>query len=282
MAPAMVHLATTGCAPGLYFWRSFDHLSSGNLHVAPRNRSQASRTTRVRRHSARAVESIRILLADSQTLDRAGMRTMLASQPDFDVVRETGSLEETLASARALLPDVVVLSLHLVGQGRSAAVPALRAAMPSLRIVALSERGESNCLVLNPPSRRHLPIAVRCEFGTDCLQLAAAQGAMATLRRDVDPKELFRAIRTVAKGETAYATSRDAKAAPDRRPLSPRELEVGALIAEGRSNKEISASLRISEATTKKHVGSLIAKLELADRLQVGVFLTRHPQLFER
>jgi DNA-binding NarL/FixJ family response regulator len=250
--------------------------------MAPDHRARTPGTARVPRPPSHVARQIRILLADSQTLDRAGMRAMLATQRDFEVVEESASVQETLERAQVLLPDVVVLSLHLGGQDRSAAVPALRAAMPSLRIVALSERGDSNCLVLNPPSRRHLPNAARCELGTDCLQLAAAQGAMATLRRDADPEQLFRAIRTVANGERALTAPRDSRAGNDRRPLSRRELEVGALIADGRSNKEISAALQVSDATTKKHVRHLIAKLGLADRLQVGVFLTRHPQLFER
>jgi DNA-binding NarL/FixJ family response regulator len=219
------------------------------------------------------------LLADSQVLDRAGIRAILTAQPDCDVVAETASLEETLARAQECEADVLLLSLNLRGQDRTAAIPALRAAIPSLRIIALSERGEHNCVVLNPPARHHLPTSARCEWGTDCLQLAAVQGAMATLRRDAEPAELFRAVRAVASGQTALGAPPSTIAAHGSS-LTRRELEVGALIAEGCSNKEISAALQVSDGTTKKHVRQLIAKLALADRLQVGLFLARHPQVF--
>jgi DNA-binding NarL/FixJ family response regulator len=207
------------------------------------------------------------------------MRAILTAQPDCDVVAESASLEETLVRARECKADLVLLSLNLRGQDRMTAIPALRAAIPSLPIIALSERGEHNCVVLNPPARHYLPTTARCEWGTDCLQLAAVQGAMATLRRDVEPAELFRVIRAVASGRTAFGAP-PSRTTVHRSALTRRELEVGALIAEGCSNKEISAALKVSEGTTKKHVRHLIAKLGLADRLQVGVFLARHPQVF--
>jgi two-component system, NarL family, response regulator LiaR len=106
---------------------------------------------------------------------------------------------------------------------------------------------------------------------------------------DAGPEELYAAIRAVAADRACYDanTARHVLIRVDdevryRAPMSRRELEVAALIAEGSSNKEISFSLQISEATVKKHVGGVIRKLRLADRLQVGVFLVRHPQVLAR
>ena len=187
-----------------------------------------------------------------------------------------------------------MLTLNLPGQDRQAAIPSIRAELPELRILALSERGAENCLVLNPPSRKWLsgiPLGT-CPVGIDCLQLAATQGAMATLRRSADPEDLFRALRAVARGQAWYdpttafgmllTTSRENARPGGRRLFSDRETQVAALISEGQSNKEISTSLGISAPTVKKHVGHILEKLGLADRLQAGLYLARNPLLLGR
>src|SRR6185436_19552405 len=131
---------------------------------------------------------------------------LIEDEPDFEVVGEAATLEEVIRQCSALKPGVLVLSLNLPGQKESAAIPAIRAQLPKLRIVALSERGAENCLVLNPPYRRQTAAELRlvCAVGMDCLHLAVTQGAMATVRRSADPEELFRAIRTVAEGGAWY------------------------------------------------------------------------------
>lgn len=230
---------------------------------------------------------MRIVVADHQAIDRGGIVRLVESQPDLEVVGEAASIAETIAQCRSLAPDVLVLTLNLPAQDREAAIPAIRAALPALHILALSERGAENCLVLNPPSRRWLtgsPLGT-CPVGIDCLQLAARQGAMATLRRSADPEDLFRAVRTVARGQAWYDPTTAAGMLANggtayRRLFTDRELQVAALIAEGQSNKEISTSLDISEPTVKKHVGRILEKLGLADRLQAGLYLARNPMLF--
>ena len=235
-------------------------------------RSGRDRTaTRSARSAAPQRRRIRIVVADHQSIDRGGIVGLLERERDFEVVGEAAGLEETIEQCRALEPDVLATRAD--------------------DILALSDRGEGNCLVLNPPSRHRMPaeLKVTCGLGTDCLQLAAAQGAMGTLRRSADPEELLRAVRAVAEGHAWYdrttAGGMLANAGePQRRgaTFSPRELEVAALIAEGQSNKEISSSLGISEPTVKKHVGHILEKLGLADRLQAGLFLARHPLVFRQ
>ena len=238
---------------------------------------------------------VRIVVADHQAIDRGGIVGLLAAQRGFEVVGESSTIEETIQQCRALRPDVLVLTLNLPAQDRQAAIPTIRAELPQLRILALSERGSENCLVLNPPSRKWLtgiPLAT-CPAGIDCLQLAASQGSMGTLRRSADPEDLFRAIRAVARGQAWYdpttasgmlsATAADGSRPGGHRPLfSEREMQVAALIAEGQSNKEISTSLDISEPTVKKHVGHILEKLGLQDRLQAGLFLARNPLLLQK
>ena len=124
-----------------------------------------------------------------------------------------------------------------------------------------------------------------CSVGMDCLQLAVTQGAIATVRRSADPEDLFHAIRGAARGSAWYDPTTMTGILAGRREdptFSARELEVAALIVEGMSNKEISTALRISEPTVKKHVGHILQKLGLADRLQAGLLLARNPLLFRK
>jgi DNA-binding NarL/FixJ family response regulator len=237
---------------------------------------------------------VRIVVADHQAIDRAGIVGLLQAEEGFEIVGEAATVAGSIERCRALEPDVLVLTLNLPAQDREAAIPAIRAQLPGLRILALSERGAENCLVLNPPSRKWLsgiPLGT-CPVGIDCLQLAARQGAMATLRRSADPQDLFRAIRAVAQGQAWYDPTTAAgmlesagggrAGAGGRRLFSDRELQVAALIAEAHSNKEIASLLGIREPTVKKHVGNVLDKLGLQDRLQAGLFLARNPLLLER
>jgi DNA-binding NarL/FixJ family response regulator len=259
----------------------------------PRHTPARPRPRSTRHAAARRDPHTSLVVADSQAIDRGGLVGLLEDQPDFEVVGEAATVEETIQQCRALKPDVLLLSLNLPGQEPSAAIPAIRAELPSLRIVALSERSAANCLVLNPPSRKRsgLELQLACATGIDCLQLAVTQGAMATLRRSADPEDLYRAIRTVADGQAWYdpttANGMLESTGPGGRGasgvgFSERELDVAALIAEGRSNKEISTALDISEPTVKKHVGHILGKLQLQDRLQAGLFLARNPLVFRR
>jgi DNA-binding NarL/FixJ family response regulator len=162
-------------------------------------------------------------------------------------------------------------------------------------MVVLSDRGAANCVVLNPPGRQraNARAVAACPIGTDCLALAAAQGARATVRRDADPEDLFRAIRAAAAGQSWYDTQTTANFAANgsgspaeadqfERGLSERELDVAALLSEGLSNKEISTALSISEPTVKKHVGHILEKLGLQDRLQAGLHIARNPLIVAR
>lgn len=259
----------------------------------PTRRRPASRPRPRPRGVASSTPRVRIVVADNQTMDRAGLVGLLEREQSFEVMGESGTVEATIGQCRALKPDVLVLTLNLPAQDLEAAIPAIRAQLPGLRILALSERGAENCVVLNPPSRKWLtgiPLGT-CPAGIDCLQLAAHQGAMATLRRSADPQELYRAIRAVARGQAWYdpttaagmltATGPKRPGAGARRLFSDREMQVAALITEACSNKEIASRLGIREPTVKKHVMHILEKLGLQDRLQAGLFLARNPLLLK-
>lgn len=266
-----------------------------------RKRPSSSRPTASARHpSKRPVEggtdvaspTIRIVVAVDQAIDRAGMVAILNSQSDFAVVAEASTAEEAILAFRDAKPSLIVLSLQIPGPDGKTALSAIRERAPRIPILAVAERGEAHCMVLNPPGKAQSAATDpgrHCTAGTDCLELAVAEGASGTIRRSAAPEELFGAIRTIASGKawyeagTAAAIMRHALArrgdAGSNRRLSRREVEVSGLIANGRSNKEIAHALGISEPTVKKHVGHILAKLKLQDRLQVGLHVARNPLL---
>jgi DNA-binding NarL/FixJ family response regulator len=245
------------------------------------------------RPRARSSSRIRIVVAESRAIDRQALAVLLGGERDFEVVGQAADTAETIRRCTEARPAVLVLALDLPGKADEAALPAVRAALPGLRILAISERGVADCLVLNPPGRMRLGGRLeprRCGGDTDCLQLAMAQGALGTLRRSADPAELFRAVRAVAAGQTAFAARHGLAFGPEgmgagadgRFGLSPREMDVAVLLSEGRSNRDVARALGISEPTVKKHVGQVLTKLNVNDRLQAGLFVARHPLLFAR
>jgi DNA-binding NarL/FixJ family response regulator len=256
-------------------------------HASRSKYTNGSRPARARAAQRPGSHRVRIVVADHQTIDRRGVVGLLATQPDFEVVGEATNIEETMRVCATLHPDVLLLTLHIGLNGERPPIPAIRSVLPSLRILALSERGHDACLVLNPPGQRlfkETDVKPRCMSATDCLTLAISQGAAGTLRRDADPGELFEAVRAVSSGATWHApgTALPGAANGTEAGLSERELEVAALIADGLSNKEISSALKISEPTVKKHVGHILEKLGLEDRLQAGLFVARNPLTLRR
>jgi DNA-binding NarL/FixJ family response regulator len=233
-----------------------------------------------------------LLVVDDQAIDRAGLVAMLGTRPDFAVVGEASTADEMVRACLERRPTLIILSLSLPSSAGMTALSVVRGHFPEIPVLAVAQRGEAHCMVLNPQgSDRGADDGPngRCTAGTDCLELAVAEGASGTIRRSAAPEDLFGAIRAVASGKawyeagTAAAIMRHALARlaseGAHRPLSKREIDVSRLIADGRSNKEIARALAISEPTVKKHVGHILAKLNLQDRLQVGIHLTRNPLL---
>ena len=215
------------------------------------------------------------------------MVSTLRGESGLQVVGESSSAREAIELSRKLRPSVIVLALRLETDGGASALATLHKAVPAIPILAVAERGEAQCMVLNPPGSPRLGRpGDRCATGTDCLQLAVLEGASGTIRRSSSPSQLFEAIRVVASGRSWYESGTASSiiqhalvgnGAGARPSLSARELEVAELIATGYSNKEISSSLGIGEPTVKKHVGTLLSKLGLQDRLQVGLYVARNP-----
>ncbi|WP_030438709.1 response regulator [Actinoplanes subtropicus] len=209
----------------------------------------------------------RVVVVDDQPLVRAGFRMILAAQRDLSVVGEAGDGAEALRLLSAVPADVVVMDVRMPVMDGVEATRRLRA------------RGAETPRVL-----------VLTTFDTDADAFAALQaGASGFLLKNAPPEDLLAAIRVVAGGDAVVAP-RITRRLLDRfadqmvaRPgtaggddplavLTEREREVLVLVAQGLSNTEIAERLVLAEATVKTHVGRILTKLELRDRVQIVVF----------
>jgi DNA-binding NarL/FixJ family response regulator len=229
-----------------------DDLLLRNTPIAPEGPNAAV----FKAHSAAmTAKTIRVLVIEGQALFGKALCHVLASDPEIEVVGDA----ETVASAplRRLRPDLILLDLDGSHSEISETLRVCRELAPQARVCVLSTHGE--------------PAVMRRALG------AGAEGYVV---KDILPVELIRAVKSVASGN-AYADPRVAGGVLKRNAsgfersgqneLSDRETEIIRLIARGRSNKEISAELRISEKTVKNHVSRIFAKLKVNARTQAAV-----------
>jgi DNA-binding NarL/FixJ family response regulator len=211
---------------------------------------------------------IRVVLVDDQALFRAGIRLVVDSQADLEVVGEAGNGVEALHVVRATAPDVVLMDI------RMPVMDGLTAAAELLADASFGDR---------PPR-----IVMLTTFDLDeAAARAIRQGASGFLLKDADPEFLLAAIRTVHAGSSviAAAATRElfARFSAEATPVPPayatltdREREIFALAARGLSNAEIAAREFLSEATVKTHISRILTKLALRDRVQLVVFAFEH------
>ncbi|MFF4763934.1 response regulator [Streptomyces sp. NPDC001292] len=208
--------------------------------------------------------TIRVMLVDDQVLLRTGFRMVLAAQPDMEVVAEAGDGVEALQVLRATAVDVVLMDVR----------------MPKLDGVEATRR---ICSEPDPPK-----VLILTTFDLDEYAFSGLKaGASGFMLKDVPPGDLLAAIRAVHSGDAVVAPSTTRRLLDRFAPMLPtggkkpqhkelqrlteREREVMVLVAQGLSNGEIAARLVLSEATVKTHVGRILTKLGLRDRVQVVV-----------
>jgi DNA-binding NarL/FixJ family response regulator len=191
---------------------------------------------------------IRILIVDDHPVVRAGVRGMLESQSDFEVVGEAENGRAALERAARLRPGVVLMDLRMPEMDGVTAIRAIRKELSAVRIIVLTT------------------------YDTDAdILLAIEAGASGYLLKDAPREELFRGIRATTRGSPALAPAVAARLSSrrsdaDRSALSSRELEVLQRVAAGQSNKEVGTGLSISEATVKSHLLHIYQKLGVSDR----------------
>jgi len=208
---------------------------------------------------------IRVLIVDDQSLLRMGFRLILEAESDIDVVGEAGDGGAGVSMTAALQPDVVLMDVRMPGMDGIEATEAIGATGADSKVLILTT------------------------FDLDQYVFAGLRaGASGFLLKDAPPTELLTAIRTVAGGEAVLAPTATRRLIDQLMPLMPqanrrtvrdelldrltdRERSVFAQLAAGRSNREIAADLHLSEGTVKIHVGRILAKLQLRDRVQAVV-----------
>jgi DNA-binding NarL/FixJ family response regulator len=205
---------------------------------------------------------IRVLIADDHPVVRQGLRAFLDVQDDMEVVAEAADGMAAVERAAALAPDIILLDLKMPGLDGVGVLGELRSRGITARALILTSAA-----------------------GTGPVAPAMAAGAAGYLYKDVDPEALVRAIRTAADGNLVLApgaaaplTAPAGAAAQGRgaRALTGRERQVLALIARGRSNREIAREFGVAEKTVKTHVSSVLAKLGVQDRTQAALYAVRH------
>jgi DNA-binding NarL/FixJ family response regulator len=205
-----------------------------------------------------------VLVVDDQALVRRGFRMILEIEPDLRVVGEAADAEEAVARAAELRPDVVLMDVRMPGRNGIAATREILAATPEVRVVMLTTFDMD-------------------EYVYEALQA----GASGFLLKDVEPELLVAGIRAVHAGESLLAptvTRRMIESFLERTPkvsrqsrkqwetLTPREQEILGLLARGLTNQEIATKLVLSETTVKTHVGRVLTKLGLRDRVQAVIY----------
>lgn len=201
-----------------------------------------------------------VLLADDHAIVRKGVRALLATERDIQVVGEASDGAEAVAQAEALRPDVILMDLVMPGLDGIEATRQIAARLPATRVLVLTS------------------------FAADEKVFPAIKaGALGYLLKDSGPDVLVEAIRKVYRGEPSLEPSiarkvllelvQPAKQQPlTADPLTERELDVLRLVAQGCSNKEIAAKLAVSDLTVRTHVSNILGKLHLASRTQAALY----------
>jgi NarL family two-component system response regulator LiaR len=205
---------------------------------------------------------IRVLVVDDHLVVRKGIRALLATEPDIEVVGEARDGMEAVAEAAQLQPDVILMDLVMPQMDGIAAIERILARQPTARILVLTS------------------------FDADDKVFPAIRaGALGYTLKDFGPAELVRAIQRVYRGESSlhpaiarrvlHELAHPPARPPTSEPLTEREVEVLRLVAQGASNQQIAAVLGIGEGTVRVHVSNILSKLHLASRTQAALYALR-------
>lgn len=208
---------------------------------------------------------LRLLIVDDHKVVRLGLRTLLDKETDFEVVGEASTAAEAIQQAGDLQPDIILLDIRLPDQSGIVACRKIRQKWPAIQVLMLTS------------------------FADEELVLESIEaGASGYVLKQLDTTDLVRAVRLIGNGDAildpaitgkVLAGVRRAKQEAQStafRDLSEREVEVLALVAEGKTNAEIAGALMLSEKTVRNHVSTILSKLGLTNRIEAATYAVRH------
>jgi two-component system, NarL family, response regulator LiaR len=207
-------------------------------------------------------EAIRILIADDHAIVREGLRALIATEPDLELVGEASDGVQAVDKALTLKPDVILLDMMMPRKDGLGAIGDIIKGNPDARILVLTSFAEDE---------KVFP--------------AIKAGALGYLLKDSSPQELLQAIHNVYEGEASLhptiarklmrELNQPPSLPPTTDPLTEREVEVLRLVAQGLSNDDIADKLVVSERTVRTHVSHILDKLHLANRTQMALYAVR-------
>jgi len=206
---------------------------------------------------------IRVLIADDHHVVRRGLQFFLKTQKDIEVVGEAKNGVEAVQLVEQLKPDIVLMDLVMPEMDGIEATKKIKAQWPEVQVLMLTSFSDKD----------HVLPAI--EAGAAGYQL-----------KDIEPDDLVNSIRQVMRGESIMhpaattkleETLKEEENLPHiKNPLTPREKDVLAELTKGKSNREIAASLYVTEKTVKTHISNIFAKLEVQDRTQAALYAVKH------
>lgn len=211
------------------------------------------------------MKRLRILLVDDHEVVRLGLKTLLERHPDFEVIAEAGTAGEAVAKALHHKPDVVVMDIRLPGESGIDACRQITEKLPDAKVIMLTSYAEDEMLFA----------AIRA-------------GAAGYVLKQIGGDDLVRAIETVGRGEALIAPSlikrvlAEVRRAAQREEaaafadLTLQERQVLALIAEGKTNREIAQALFLGEGTVRNYVSSILSKLNVSNRAEAAAYAIEH------
>jgi len=209
---------------------------------------------------------LRILLVDDHVLFRKGVAALLARRPEMEVVGEASDGLEAITAAREIIPDLILMDINMPKCDGLEATRMIKRELPHAKIVILTVSDDDQNLFE-----------------------AIKSGAQGYLLKDLEPTKLYDLLESVSRGEAPLSGVVAAKilkefARPNKDPapmpemideLTPREMDILQLVVDGKTNKEIAASLFITENTVKIHLRNILEKLHLQNRIQAAVYAVR-------
>lgn len=209
-------------------------------------------------------KKIRVMIVDDHEVVRHGLKTLIETDGDMMVVGEAGGVHESVDRAGVTKPDVVVMDVRLADGSGIEATREIRARRPDTRVIMLTSFADD-----------------------DALFASIMAGAAGYVLKQVKSNDLVRSIRAVAQGQSLLDPSmtgavlerlrkgRDLLKDEKLARLSPQEERILSLVAEGKTNKEIGASLKLAEKTVKNYVSAILGKLEVSRRAEAAAYLAR-------